>query len=695
MQFFLSSHIVISIVATLILSLYSQTLSPSIAGGDSGEIVAEGCILGVAHPPGYPILTIIIHILISIFKNGTVAYRINLFRYMNNKCKLKRLLTSYMFNLLSIFYSAICTTGASICIGLSVLHLSPRKHPLGGIILSMGMFALSPLIWQYAVTSEVFPLNTFLASLIIYLTISFTKTNNVYYSYIGALICGLALCNQHTIILYEVPLILWILFLQRRMLIKNISVLVIQSILFIIGISFYVYLPIASHMSPKDGSWGDVTSLYGFIHHFLRRDYGTFQLYSGASGKVTECMIERTISYLRDFTFDQGLYVSSLLAIIAIVNFTYGFNTSQIYDMWKHTSSINNGNASKLSKIATISNSSHTNNTNKKNKTKNSTMEPQPTTLTSSVNRNDVSRYDLPYNEVRYTPLVIFFTLVFYIVIFHSLSNLPLNVELLYGVHQRFWMQPNIILFMLSGIGYNNCYEYIDTWYNRRSQNNKSNYDSVKSNDDSNIKESSTVDIGETVLFILNIVLAIIIVYLQVNKWYTISDQSDAYYFRDYASAILDALPNNSILLINYDQQWTSVRYMQKCENFRNDITAINLSMMTYYWFKYKHNLYPQLKFPLIGHLSSENSNSYQSKKSFTLYEFIELNYPNHNIYLSGKMSFVDSKLEQFYEHIPIGMVAKLQRKDHIPNATTYSVILRDSWQVCMYMCLFSYDWMY
>jgi hypothetical protein len=57
----------------VILAVYIITLSPSIAGGDSGEIVAEGCLLGTglnffslslsfstAHPPGYPLLTLII-----------------------------------------------------------------------------------------------------------------------------------------------------------------------------------------------------------------------------------------------------------------------------------------------------------------------------------------------------------------------------------------------------------------------------------------------------------------------------------------------------------------------------------------------------------------------------------------------------------------------------------------------------------
>ena len=41
-----------------------------------------------------------------------------------------------------------------------------------------------------------------------------------------------------------------------------------------------------------------------------------------------------------------------------------------------------------------------------------------------------------------------------YILIFHHLSNMPLGEDLLYGVHERFWQQPNLIVFVLLGVGF-------------------------------------------------------------------------------------------------------------------------------------------------------------------------------------------------------------------------------------------------
>ena len=75
-------------------------------------------------------------------------------------------------------------------------------------------------------------------------------------------------------------------------------------------------------------------------------------------------------------------------------------------------------------------------------------------------------------------------------------------------------------------------------------------------------------------------------------------DQSANNHFRQYALAVLDTLPRDSLLFVNYDQQWTSIRYLQECEGHREDVTSINLSMMTYEWFDSKRDLYDDVYFP-------------------------------------------------------------------------------------------------
>ena len=49
------------VVTGVVMCVYWWTLFPSIPGGDAGEIAAEACQLGTAHPPGYPLFTLLNH----------------------------------------------------------------------------------------------------------------------------------------------------------------------------------------------------------------------------------------------------------------------------------------------------------------------------------------------------------------------------------------------------------------------------------------------------------------------------------------------------------------------------------------------------------------------------------------------------------------------------------------------------------
>lgn len=220
----------------------------------SGEIVAESCHLGTAHPPGYPLLTMLNYAFMKAVSQGSPAWRANLL-------------------------SAIADTACAACIVLSVNLLgSLRCKPGQGAArlaaaCSVAMlYAFSPLTWQYAVTAEVFALNNALTAFLVYLTLAFaassTSQGRLFYAHLGALVCGLALCNQHTAVLFEVPLILFVLWgLRRELAVAPGHTLATLSFCFLVGLAPYAYLPIAAIMSPKPGAWGDVTTMQGFLHH--------------------------------------------------------------------------------------------------------------------------------------------------------------------------------------------------------------------------------------------------------------------------------------------------------------------------------------------------------------------------------------------------------------------------------------------
>lgn len=59
------------------LALYVATLAPTILPADSGEFQIAGPLLGVAHPPGFPLFTVLAK-LFSLLPFGEVAWRVNL-----------------------------------------------------------------------------------------------------------------------------------------------------------------------------------------------------------------------------------------------------------------------------------------------------------------------------------------------------------------------------------------------------------------------------------------------------------------------------------------------------------------------------------------------------------------------------------------------------------------------------------------
>lgn len=504
-------------------------------------------------------------------------------------------------------HSALCTATATFFMGYTVLLIAPASDfSVCGAIVAMGLFAFSPLIWQYAVTAEVFPMNTLFAALLIFLSVSFVRTRKEVFSLVGAFVAGLALCNQHTIVLYEIPLIIHVLYMCHSNFFRTV---VNHGLVFLLGIAVYIYLPLAASIAPKQGSWGHTTSFFGLVHHILRRDYGTFQLYSGNAG-TTEKFWERTLAYLYDIQWTQGFGVIPALSIL-------GVWCSGVSPLGGRSSSGANETRAKTIRAA----------------------------ASASKKREDRTPF-----RVRVDVLLV--AQVFYFLVFHSLANLPLSNKLHYGIHQRFWMQPNVLTFIWAGAGLSYVFSKIVAHLTK-----------------ANTKTYRSICFA----------LSILLVASQFRRNFYISDQSENDFFRRYATSLLAPLPKNSLLLINYDMQWTSVRYVQQCEHFRDDVTVINLSMMTYQWFEHKRMLYPHIVFPGL-HLSSVKGDG-----AFTMFDFMEAN-PQLEIFLGGKLSVIDEKFTSNYDHVPIGLVSRLLPHSRMPQNDVFRNLSIEAWEVLYFL---------
>lgn len=240
---------------TLLLSaiVYLWTMWPTIAGGDSGELTAAACTLGVVHPPGYPLYTMLGY-LFSLLPVGSVGWRLNLF-------------------------SCVCSLGA-----LTFLFLSLRRVTrLAWLAFSIcGLMAFSPLMWRYSIAAEVFALNNLFTCALLFGLIKALQSQNTKHLFWMAFVFGLGLTNHHTLIFTGVPIGIYLLWHFRARL-KFTQVLALFA-LSIVALLPYAYLFWSSARIPPI-AWGDITTWQGFTTHFFRKEYGTFQLATEGSSK--------------------------------------------------------------------------------------------------------------------------------------------------------------------------------------------------------------------------------------------------------------------------------------------------------------------------------------------------------------------------------------------------------------------------
>ena len=249
---------------------YVLTMYPTISGGDSGELMTVACNFGVAHPPGYPLWTWLAAALVRaapIAPGTTPAWRVGLL-------------------------SAACDSCAAVIIAaMTRIILGSGVVATACAVLAAGCFAFSPNVWRYAGQAEVFGLNNLLVALFLYglarfnalptakVAVHNASAERQRWAHMTALCCGLALTNQHTGVLYVLPVAAWVagrlLWLHELSPGRALSLIVCG----VLGMLPYVHLPIVANRRVQD-AWGDQSTWDGFLTHFLRREYGTFVLAS-------------------------------------------------------------------------------------------------------------------------------------------------------------------------------------------------------------------------------------------------------------------------------------------------------------------------------------------------------------------------------------------------------------------------------
>lgn len=323
--------------------VYVITLHPSIPGGDSGELIAVAHAPGIAHPPGYPLYTLIGFLWNHMVPAGSIAWRMNLL-------------------------SAVCGAVAVAVLSRTVARITRDS----GAALAAGLvLAFSAPFWKYAVVAEVFVPNALLATIVLAALIEIlahagvleTRTRHApprdhavrarkaagspargtardetvgpgspiaaWPFALLALLGTLLISHHHTLILLVLPAaaaVVMLLVLPDRIW-RTIAPRFRRPVLSggaragiaaaaIAGLTPLLYLPLAALQDPVPG-WGDPRTLPAFLQLLLRADYGTFRLDPLEARHVADR--SHVLLFLESIPHDFTLVGTALIAIGAAV----------------------------------------------------------------------------------------------------------------------------------------------------------------------------------------------------------------------------------------------------------------------------------------------------------------------------------------------------------------------------------------
>lgn len=200
--------------------IYLLTVSPSIYLEDSAEFVTAALTLSIPHPSGYPLYTLLGK-LFSFLPILTPVWRIN-------------------------FMSAFFAISALVFFYLVLKEL--KIQPLISFFTTI-LLGISLTFWDQATYAEVYSLNAFFITFCLWLILCWLNKKELKYLYQFSFFFGLSLTNHYSMLVL-IPGYIFIILYGQPKIIKEYKLIGKMFLLFLLGLSLYLYLPIRSAMNP-------------------------------------------------------------------------------------------------------------------------------------------------------------------------------------------------------------------------------------------------------------------------------------------------------------------------------------------------------------------------------------------------------------------------------------------------------------
>jgi hypothetical protein len=531
-------------VLIFVIIIYIRALPPTVWFIDSGELASVAITLGIAHPTGYPLFTLISHIF-SWLPVGTEIYRNNLLSGVF--CALGAfMMFFYMHYLLGLYNPLTSSTEdkTSKKSGQQKAASKDSKLPntvkISIVIFTCLTLAFSKTYWFVVKLGKVYPIHVFfiITMMLLFLNAIFIQqrtsrsddtgnsntVNKFFLMFAYAL--GLAFSNHMTTILITPAWLTLIIVSGYKDLTRLFKVLGTMALFFIISITVYLYLPIRASENPIF-IWGNPVTFEKLIWHISGKQFQVW-IFSGEGSltiflvllilllivSVTGLIKYKSISPLYHFSFFIGLALITYF-ILSGANEIVSKQFKHFFDsLWTEF-----GTGMVLLAIP------------------------------------GVYRLSKMNGKIYYFTLLTFFTCVFY--------------SVNYDIHDidSYFLLAYITLSVWIGFGALSVYELISKY----------------------VRSSSFVKVFPAIIVIIG--------FAGLGTNYSYNDASRDYAVEEYTMNIFNNVPQNSIIISSQWDFWlASSWYYHFVRNVRPDIVAIDKELLRRSWyFKFLERNYPEI----------------------------------------------------------------------------------------------------
>lgn len=228
------------------LAVYVLTLSSGVALEDDGLFLMAGSHLGIAHPPGYPIYTLILHLFMQL-PFGTPAF---------------------LGHLSSTVLGALACGGVYLCARLLGAAVLPA-------LAAAWLFGVSEHVWSQSIIAEVYALNSlFFFSVYALLLYGLRGKQRLWALIMAAALYGMSLANHWPLMILAAPGLFLLILPARKTMFRRLPML---SGVTALGAAVpYVWMFLRAQQNPKISFYGSVNSLGDLWYHISRKGYSHF-----------------------------------------------------------------------------------------------------------------------------------------------------------------------------------------------------------------------------------------------------------------------------------------------------------------------------------------------------------------------------------------------------------------------------------